>query len=149
MSLLCDYSKRLHWSIQNSSCTLNEPMLLSRDWLNGFRFLLPHGRTSETVMGNSFVLFDISMEIFPMWFHLVKIGHTKSCFPSSKSLLPNGKITSLTAPNFGCPDHNFLPSSTQICHLYFFNILLLSLSWCNAFIVSLISINFELNAGFT
>ena len=38
-------------------------ILLSHDWLSGFGFLLTHKITSGTVMGNSFVLFKISMEI--------------------------------------------------------------------------------------
>ena len=49
-------------------------------------------------MGNSFVLFDVSMEISRRQFHFGQIGHTqKKCFPAGKSHLPKGKMARVTA----------------------------------------------------
>ena len=50
-------------------------------------------------MGNSFVLFGVSMETFPRqnW----EIGHKKSCFPVGNSNLSMGKIGNVTTPNLG------------------------------------------------
>ena len=48
----------------------------SCDWLSRFGVLLTIRLTSGTVMGNSFVLFDVSMEISRRQFHFGQIGHT-------------------------------------------------------------------------
>ena len=52
-------------------------------------------------MGNSFVLFDVSMEISRRQFHFGQIGHTKKCFPAGKSHLPKGKMARVTAAIVG------------------------------------------------
>ena len=55
--------------------------------------------TSGTVMGNSFVLFDVTMEISPRQFHRGgNRSHTKGCFPVGNSHLFMGK-TATAVPN--------------------------------------------------
>ena len=50
-------------------------------------------------MGNSFVLFYVSMEISWGNFHLGEIGHTQKVASSwAGSHLPMGKLASVTAP---------------------------------------------------
>ena len=48
-------------------------------------------------MGNSFVLFDVSMEISPR--HLRESSHTKKLLPCGQQPLPMSKRDSVTAPN--------------------------------------------------
>ena len=48
----------------------------SCDWLSRFGVLLTIRLTSGTVTGNSFVLFDVSMEISRRQFHFGQIGYT-------------------------------------------------------------------------
>ena len=53
-------------------------------------------------MGNSFVLFDVSIVIFHGQFHCGNRGHTQNTdFPWVKSHFPVGKRSSGTATNVG------------------------------------------------
>ena len=56
-------------------------------------------------MGNSFVLFYVSLETSPSQFHFREIGHTqKSCLPMGNSQLSMREIASVTASNESmCP----------------------------------------------
>ena len=51
-------------------------------------------------MGNSFVLFDVSMEISQRQFHFGQIGHTeKDASPREKVTYPRAKLARVTAAN--------------------------------------------------
>ena len=53
-------------------------------------------------MGNSFVLFDVSMEISPRQFYLGEICHTQKVVSPWATEMPIGKTVSVTTPVVVC-----------------------------------------------
>ena len=53
-------------------------------------------------MGNSFVLFDVSMEISPRKFHPGEICHTQKVVSQWATEMPIGKTASVTTPVAVC-----------------------------------------------